>query len=233
MAYVPDWERLPDVVNRVTAWGISEDQAKFDISRAIADKKMRTRVTVVIEPDAPAIWQQMILKAQGLGLPRHNESIGYFDGPNVKVPPHLTAADFDWENSRPLKPWPVRPRGGSRDKWQSFSRPASLIELHTADVLSWMYDTYSAPAVANGRAEQTPATAGQETKAINALTEYLKSVPKEARTHVTRDKAWAWCREQRFSISWRGFQSHVWPEARQGAGLQRHAPPGRKPKSSR
>ncbi|MFZ0423539.1 MAG: hypothetical protein WAL80_11740 [Xanthobacteraceae bacterium] len=149
MAYVPDWERLSDALKRVMAAGVPEDEAKLDISRQIADRKIRVRLTIA-EQSVPtttkvfADWNQLVAEAQGLAprTPHQKtnnqeasvESNECFEGANVKVPPHLTPADFDWENSRPLKPWPVRPRGGRRDEWRSFSPPAVLIELSVSDI---------------------------------------------------------------------------------------------------
>src|SRR5262249_45518721 len=49
MAYVPDWERLSDALKRVVTAGIPEDQGKSDISRAIADGKIRMRLFAEME----------------------------------------------------------------------------------------------------------------------------------------------------------------------------------------
>jgi hypothetical protein len=146
MARVPKWERLSDVLKRVMTAGVSEDEAKSDISGAIADKEIRgVLLTVAVEPDVFAAHRQLVAKVQRLGSdPRHSaDSVECFEGANVKVPDHLTPDDFDWQNSRPLQPWRVRPRGGRRDEWQSFSRPALRIELRTADVVAWVERTFS------------------------------------------------------------------------------------------
>jgi hypothetical protein len=136
MAYVPDWERLSDVLKRVTEAGVSEIEAKLDISRAVADRKIRGRLTVAMEADIVATWHQMVTKAQGLGTgPNHvADPVECFEGGNIDVPRHLIASDFDWKDSRPLKPWPIRPRNGRFNEWRAFSRPALRIELSVADV---------------------------------------------------------------------------------------------------
>ena len=136
MAYVPDWERLSDVLKRVVAAGVSKDEGKLDISRAIAERKIRARLTVAIEADALTTWRQTVAKAQGLvaGADHAADPVDYFEGGNIDVPRQLLADDFDWNDSRPLKPWPIRPRDARLNEWRAFSRPALRIELRVADV---------------------------------------------------------------------------------------------------
>jgi hypothetical protein len=104
MAYVSDWERLSDALKRVRIDGIADDEAKLDISRAIADKKIRVRLTVAIGPDVFTAHLQLVAKVQGLGSdPKHSaQNVECFEGANVKIPNQLTPDDFDWENSRPV-----------------------------------------------------------------------------------------------------------------------------------
>ena len=112
MAYTPDWEPLADALKRVMAAGVSEDEAKLDLCRAVADLKIRVRVRI----------GKYARKGQ------------VFAGGNVEVPTHLAPHDFDWELSRPLAQWEIGPQPGERwgrgwEKW-----PLDLIELSTADV---------------------------------------------------------------------------------------------------
>jgi hypothetical protein len=136
MTYVPDWERLSDALKRVMAAGVSEDEAKSDISGAIADRKIRVRLAVAIEADVVTTWRRMVDKAQGLGPGpnRFADPVETFADGNVEVPRHLIAGDFDWKGSRPDSPWRIRRRDGRLNEWREFSRPALLVELHIADV---------------------------------------------------------------------------------------------------
>jgi hypothetical protein len=136
MTYVPDWERLSDALKRVMAAGVSEDDAKSDISGAIADRKIRVRLKVAMEADVVTTWHQMVEGAQGLGPgPNHfADPVETFVDGNVEVPQHLIAGDFDWKDSRPDYPWRIRPRDARLNEWRQFSRPALLIELRIADV---------------------------------------------------------------------------------------------------
>jgi 7-cyano-7-deazaguanine synthase in queuosine biosynthesis len=78
---------------------------------------------------------------------------------------------------------------------------------------------------ARGRsARRLPATAGQETKAIKALASYLKTDP-----NVARAAAEEWCRKSGATFGKRAF-GRVWHQAREVAGLDRIASPGRKRK---
>jgi hypothetical protein len=72
------------------------------------------------------------------------------------------------------------------------------------------------------------ATAGDETAAIRALASYLRS-----NRDLKKDEALSWCRILGFNLTRSGFQNRVWPRAREQAGLEAKARPGRKRKSLR
>jgi hypothetical protein len=199
VAYTPDWEPLADALKRVMATGVSEDEAKTDLCRAVADRKIDVRVSIA---------------ASDYGM----RGRVFSDG-NVRVPPHLRPGDLDWARSRPFGQWPIGPRRGEHYAWIGGweNRPLDLIELSTADVVEMLCGEGDEEIV-------LPA----ETAAIKALALHLKSNPQ-----VTRAEAEARCRASAQNVSKRGFQSRVWPRAREQAGLQPKAPPGRKRKSSR
>lgn len=116
MAYVLEWEPLANALTRVMASGVTEQQAKADICNAVADRKIVARV--------------VIDKSHLLDGGRT------FSGGNVGIPPRLNATDFDWAQSRPLKPWSIGPMRGEHYAWLGGweERPISLIELSTENV---------------------------------------------------------------------------------------------------
>jgi hypothetical protein len=113
VAYKPDWEPLADAVKRVMAIGITEE-AKIDLCRAVADRKIKVRVRIA------ASGRSMAGKL--------------FFGGNVGVPAHLGPGDLDWVQSRPLRFWWIGPMLGKHYSWDGENLPIDLIELSTADV---------------------------------------------------------------------------------------------------
>jgi len=91
MAYVPDWERLADALERVTAAGIDEGAAKQNICDAIVDGKIKIRCRVAKEEGGGSFGERVV------GTMRN--------GSELEIPPHLSPRDFDWSKSRPRKPW--------------------------------------------------------------------------------------------------------------------------------
>lgn len=133
MAYVPEWERLADALNRVVASGATEEQAKTDICNAIADRKIRLRFLT------SKIWAE--------GKP--GGSIGFAetqcDGSEVDIPAYLCPADFDWRISRQVVSW--RKRGP--DAWTvPYFENVNRMELFAADVTRVLINNASN---ANGR----------------------------------------------------------------------------------
>ena len=114
MAYVPEWELLPDATNRVmaaAAAGLSKDQAQIDICRAVADGAVRIRGKLKKQATRPTTSKEVL------------------EGTDFQIP-DLKPADLDWNGSRPLKPWLVR-RGTSAPPgyWE-----LAWIELSRTDV---------------------------------------------------------------------------------------------------
>jgi hypothetical protein len=219
VAYVRVWESLGDTVKRVISSGVKAKEAKTDLCHAIADREIGIRLKVTLA-DTFTVYRQMVVKAQGLGSSA--DALELFEGANVKVPSDLQPNDFDWKKSRPRKPWPIRPYGARRDEWKLY--PHFLIELRTAEVLTWIQRTYRN---ANKEAERPTTTTSQESNAIKDLALHLRDNAK-----IRRADAAEWCNNNGFSLGKRPF-GRVWPEARKAAGLSAIAPPGRKRKSSR
>jgi hypothetical protein len=95
MAYVPAWERLSAAIIRVmAAAGLSKDQAKADICRAIADGAVKIRGKLERHTT------------------KHFRSNTVLEGKDFHIPPEIKSEHLDWERSRPMKPWLVR-RGAS------------------------------------------------------------------------------------------------------------------------
>ena len=119
MPYTPDWEPLADALRRVIATGVGDTEARTDLCRAVADKKIRVQVTIAASEGRLAD--------------------AVFSGQRVLVPARLNPNDFDWEQSHPHRPWTV---GGSvvgpksyYDPYRTWERrQIGLIELATADV---------------------------------------------------------------------------------------------------
>src|SRR5262245_35006041 len=91
------------------ATGASEEEAKTNLCRAVADGKIRVRVRIAKRGSV-------------------------FSGGNVGVPAHLAPRDFDWARSRPIAQWRIGPRLGEHYFWDSENLPLDFIELWTADV---------------------------------------------------------------------------------------------------
>jgi hypothetical protein len=114
--YVPVFEPLADALKRVlAATGVTEAEAKTDLCRAMADRKINVQVRIA----------------------RSGRSMagGVFSGGNVGVPRHLGPGDLDWVQSRPLRPWSIGPMlGQNYSTWDWEDQPIDLIELSTGDV---------------------------------------------------------------------------------------------------
>jgi hypothetical protein len=114
MAYVPRWEQLSEALTRVeAAAGLSTDEARIDICRAIADGAVKFRGTLRRHTTRPVSPPKKVVQ-----------------GNDFLIPAKIRPEDLDWEESRPLKPWAVR-REISRlpGLWE-----VEWIELFDADV---------------------------------------------------------------------------------------------------
>ena len=89
--YVPDRERLSEAVMRVVATGVNEDHAKQAICTAIADKKINVRFSIASEEGSAPFGEHVVGTVRG--------------GSEIEIPSQLAPNDFNWQQSRPLKPW--------------------------------------------------------------------------------------------------------------------------------
>jgi hypothetical protein len=164
VAYIPDFEPLADALKRVMATGASEEEAKTDLCRAVADGKIRVRVRIATS---------------------HYKRGSVFSGGNVFVPAHLAPRDFDWARSRPIAQWRIGPRLGEHYFWDPENLPLDFIELWTADVAQVLCN--------RDGDELPPATSGRESAAIKALAGQLRADPKLKRSdaaHWCREHAY-------------------------------------------
>ena len=93
---------------------------------------------------------------------------------------------------------------------------------------AWHHLPESPPRFEPQESHPVLAVTAKETTAIKALASHLSS-----HRNLTRGEAASWCRQEGFNLTGRGFQSRVWPRAREEAGLEAKAPPGAPKKSSR
>lgn len=91
VAYTPGWESLSAAAERLMkASGCTQEQAQWDICRALADGAIGFRVNL----------------AKHAIRPPRSSVLVY--GHQLELPTSLTPKDIDWEDSRPTKPWHVR-----------------------------------------------------------------------------------------------------------------------------
>jgi hypothetical protein len=205
MGYIRDWLRLSEALELVVAAGQSNSEAQSDICNAIANGKIRIQLSA----DEAELYGKVI----------PNPLPGV-----VGIPRDISPNEMDWQNSRPKGSWPDA-------RVPPYRFRVALILLSSADVIEVLCGGKNPSEQSShpkGIRYDSPAISGIEKAATRALAAFLKGNP-----DVTRTKAADWCRAQGFSLTKRGFQFRVWPEARKQAGLSATALPGRKPKSSR
>jgi hypothetical protein len=168
VAYTPDWEPLAHALKRIMKTGASEDEAKIDLCRAVADRKIDVRVRIAAND--------------------YGRQGQFFSDHNVGVPPHLSPNDVDWTQSRPLGQWPIGPKLGehytSIQGWEK--RPLDLIEVSTADVIAVLCSTAghssdNEPAVRATKEQRRVKSRPQLERARNAIMAlYPNGVPGQA-----------------------------------------------------
>jgi hypothetical protein len=111
--WTPEWESLADALERATNGGTSRDVAKQRICTDIAQDQISLRPYVASDiPGKPPV----LLSNRG----------------SYRKPSFLVPGDFDWKNSRPMRPWPVN-RTGSEYDWEE--KDIKFLELKTDEVI--------------------------------------------------------------------------------------------------
>ena len=156
--YQPDYEPLSDTLKRLMSHGLTETEAKLDICLALRDrKKIKPRIsgTIVTSTGVP------------ITDPRIARTLRFVDPIDVQIviPRDLTPDHLDWENSRPLKPWPCR-----SGLFAIITRLELLIER-----VKWEW-RLTTPAAQESTAP-APATNGAVTRAISFFKKQLTDDP--------------------------------------------------------
>ena len=102
MLYDPDWLSLLDARERLKVMGAEEAEAETAICLALGDRKLRPRWTLekmTYAPTGAALSPTYVLERE------FKEGIKL----RLAIPADLKPADIDWDNSRPLRPWPYGP----------------------------------------------------------------------------------------------------------------------------
>lgn len=159
MSYVSAWQRLSDALAAVVAaTGQSNEEAKGDISRAVADGVIKFRAQLKRHTTRPIRWDVVV------------------SGDDFQLPAQLSPADFDWEQSRPINPWFLR-RERSRNPgyWE-----LAWIELSTADAQTVLCGptVEAVPPRRQTRPTRARPAFDREKNTLNAL--YPEGVPSQA-----------------------------------------------------
>jgi hypothetical protein len=100
--YDPDWLSLLDARERLRARGAAQAEAETAICLALQDRKFRRHW----------ILEKATYARTGATLtPTYVRALEFEEGNKLRlaVPADLKPADIDWDNSRPLRPWPYGP----------------------------------------------------------------------------------------------------------------------------
>ena len=140
--YVPRWGRLSDALALVmAATGMPPEQARIDICRALADR---------------AINFQAQLKRHANGLITSTRVFERAEG--FEVPRRIEPGEFDWEQSRPLRPWRLNRPHPNHGLWE-----LAWIELSVADIIN----VFGAPQAVGKAARSTERALTKERPAFN------------------------------------------------------------------
>ena len=165
--YQPSYEPLSDTLKRLMSHGLTETEAKLDICLALRDRKRRIGLQATIRLVDSA--GRTIVTSTGVPItdPRIARTLRFVDPIDVQIviPRDLAPDHLDWENSRPLKPWPCR-----SGLFAIITRLELLIER-----VKWEW-RLTTPAAQESTAP-APATNGAVTRAISFFKKQLTDDP--------------------------------------------------------
>ena len=162
MPYPPGWERLSDATTHVmTGAGVSKDEAQADICRAIADDAVEIRCKLEKHTTRPIRSKKVLA------------------GRDFEIPTAIKPKDFDWQRSRPVKPWFVRPGSAA---------PKGYWELDWIELSRTCVTNVLCAAGTRGESDQPASRAGTRSRSRPAHERAERAI-KEVYPHGVPDQA--------------------------------------------
>ena len=157
MPYVSEWERLSEALAGVMeARALTREDAQADICRAIADGRIKIRGKLDKHAMKPMTATEVL------------------EGRYLRLPTELKPEDFDWEGSRPVKPWQVTPEGSRVPGYWHLA----WIELFRSDVTSALCGAGESAQARSGQRRATNRNRPALQRAQRAVAElYPQGVP--------------------------------------------------------
>lgn len=175
MAYTSVWESLSVAAGRLVRASGSQEQARWDICRALADGAIGVRAKLANHSVRPTRSTVVVC------------------GNQLETPTGLTPEDIDWEHSRPKKAWSVR----DLPRYHHGPWYLEYIELSKADVTAKLLSRVVGPTKKHrGRPQREAAEI-----AIKALWPDGVPLPRELPNDQLVGRVIKWIKENRLPIS--------------------------------